>query len=249
MRYLTGSKTRDAAVQRALLDRLAARFERNVSRQLSKTMRAGIKQYEADKSDFGVEAAIRQQDAKLAAIMSTEINNVIETFGERILNSQSKSRKDMGIDPFDDAVRNYFKIYGLRHVEIISQTTVEQMRRLISQGEIEGLSTDQVARNIVKQIPTISRYRANAIARTETHTAANYGSQAAAESTGLNIQKEWVAANDERTREDHIDADGQIVGLNESFDVGGEALMFPGDPSGSAGNIINCRCTVAYITE
>jgi SPP1 gp7 family putative phage head morphogenesis protein len=137
----------------------------------------------------------------------------------------------------------------LRHVEIISQTTVEQMRRLISQGEIEGLSTDQVARNIVKQIPTISRYRANAIARTETHTAANYGSQAAAEATGLNIQKEWVAANDERTREDHIDADGQIVGLNESFDVGGEALMFPGDPSGSAGNIINCRCTVAYITE
>jgi hypothetical protein len=175
MRYLTGSKKRDAAVQRALLDRLAARFERNVARQLTRTMNAGIKQYQADKSDFGVEAAIRQQDAKLAAIMSTEINNVIETFGERILNSQSKSRKDMGIDPFDDAVRNYFKIYGLRHVQMISQTTVEQMRRLISEGEIEGLGVDEVARKIVKQIPTISRYRANAIARTETHTAANYG--------------------------------------------------------------------------
>jgi uncharacterized protein with gpF-like domain len=249
MRYLTGNKVRDAAVQRALLDRLSARFERSVARQLSSTMKAAVRQYEADKSDFGVEAVILNQQDRLASIMSNEINNVMKVFGERLLNNNGKSLKDMGVDPFDDALKNYFQVYGLTHVQMISSTTVEQIRGLISQGEVDGLGVAEIARNITKQIPTISRYRANAIARTETHTAANYGSQAAAESTGLNLLKEWVAATDERTREDHLDADGQVVGLSESFDVGGESLMFPGDPSGSPGNIINCRCTVAYITE
>lgn len=42
-------------------------------------------------------------------------------------------------------------------------------------------------------------------------------------------------------------ADGQRVGVDESFTVGGEKLMFPGDKShGASGwNIYNCRCTVA----
>jgi len=36
--------------------------------------------------------------------------------------------------------------------------------------------------------------------------------------------------------------DGVRVPLNENFNVDGEMLEYPGDPSGSAGNIINCRC-------
>jgi hypothetical protein len=37
-------------------------------------------------------------------------------------------------------------------------------------------------------------------------------------------------------------ADGQVVGLDEPFIVGGEQLMYPGDPAGSPGNICNCLC-------
>ena len=41
-------------------------------------------------------------------------------------------------------------------------------------------------------------------------------------------------------------ADGQRVGVDEAFTVGGEKLMFPGDRShGASGwNIYNCRCSV-----
>ena len=56
--------------------------------------------------------------------------------------------------------------------------------------------------------------------------------------------KEWLTARDEKVREAHWAADGQIVRINEPFEVGGEALMWPGDLNGSPGNIINCRCTV-----
>ena len=87
------------------------------------------------------------------------------------------------------------------------------------------------------------------IARTETHGAANYGADGAARATGLKLRKEWVSAEDERTRESHRLADGETVGMDQAFNVDGERLMYPGDPSASAGNVINCRCAVSHIVD
>jgi uncharacterized protein with gpF-like domain len=70
-------------------------------------------------------------------------------------------------------------------------------------------------------------------------------------------RKQWLSTRDDRTRQppgsefDHAAADGQEVGLEEPFNVSGESLMFPGDTSmgASAGNTIQCRCTLTYITK
>lgn len=64
---------------------------------------------------------------------------------------------------------------------------------------------------------------------------------------GIKMTREWLATLDARTRHEHGAADGQRVGVDEPFTVGGEELMFPGDTShGASGwNIYNCRCTVA----
>ncbi|MFN2347650.1 MAG: hypothetical protein ABR616_18305, partial [Dermatophilaceae bacterium] len=58
--------------------------------------------------------------------------------------------------------------------------------------------------------------------------------------------KLWIATADDRTRPEHLSANGQCVETDEPFRVGGEGLAMPGDPSGSAGMIINCRCTILY---
>jgi uncharacterized protein with gpF-like domain len=138
----------------------------------------------------------------------------------------------------------------------ISATTTKQLRQLIAQGVEEGLGVDAIGRMVTDKIPFMSALRANTIARTETHTAAAYGAQMAAEATELPLRKEWIATNDDRTRDegwDHVSMDGTIVGLHESFTVENaetgetEELEYPGDPSGSPGNIINCRCVVAYL--
>ena len=93
--------------------------------------------------------------------------------------------------------------------------------------------------------------RAERIARTELATARNAAQFDAAEQvaeTGERVTKVWLAAHDERTRDAHAAADGQTVDLDEPFDVGGEALMYPGDrENGSAGNVIACRCSVSYV--
>ena len=60
----------------------------------------------------------------------------------------------------------------------------------------------------------------------------------------LTLEKTWNGILDHRIRAAHRAAHGQTVPLNAPFSVGGEALMFPGDPSGSPGNIRNCRCSM-----
>ena len=60
--------------------------------------------------------------------------------------------------------------------------------------------------------------------------------------------KQWIAIQDARTRLTHSIASGQQIALEGRFNIGGEFLKYPGDPMGSAGETINCRCAVIYTT-
>ena len=84
------------------------------------------------------------------------------------------------------------------------------------------------------------------IARTEVVGASNVGALEGAKSLGQPMQKIWIATRDNRTRDAHAAAEGLTVELSDRFDVGGELLDCPGDPSGSPENVINCRCAVAF---
>lgn len=96
-------------------------------------------------------------------------------------------------------------------------------------------------------------YRARRIARTETMAALNGGTVAAARATaetlGTTLYKQWLATPDERTRGTHRVADGQVVPLTQPFAVGGALLMHPGDPTGPAHEVIQCRCTLLLLDE
>lgn len=150
---------------------------------------------------------------------------------------------------FTDIVRVGMAEYATRwlgrKIVQIGGTTAKQVADIAEQ--YDGDSLDDIAARIERVSSSFSAVRALVIARTETHAAANFASQAVAEATGDPLQKQWVATADSRTRDDHLDTDGKIVGLNDSFDVGGEQLEYPGDPSGSAENVINCRCQAVYI--
>lgn len=68
------------------------------------------------------------------------------------------------------------------------------------------------------------------------------------------LTKTWRSQGDSRVRRepkskfDHLEADGQVVPLDQPFVVSGEQLMWPGDTSlgASLGNVINCRCSAIY---
>lgn len=88
--------------------------------------------------------------------------------------------------------------------------------------------------------------RARTVAVTEVHRAWNFGALAASMRAQMQLQtqlwKRWIAKDDSAVRPGHARADGQTVPVNQPFIVNMEALMMPGDPSGSPSNVINCRC-------
>lgn len=112
----------------------------------------------------------------------------------------------------------------------------------ISRGIASGLSYRDIARNI-NNASGSGLYNAKRIARTEGHRiqqTSTRDAQYAAKAKGADVVKQWDAALDAHTRDSHARVDGEIRELDEKFSNG---LRFPGDPSGSAAEVINCRCT------
>jgi hypothetical protein len=105
----------------------------------------------------------------------------------------------------------------------------------------DGVTTEDL-KGQIEDITGMSEYRADTIARTETHQAVTAGDRRAAEALGEYgpVEHVWVAARDARTRESHAAAHNQVRPFGEPFDVGGVRMMRPGD--GPVGEIVNCRC-------
>lgn len=63
----------------------------------------------------------------------------------------------------------------------------------------------------------------------------------------VEVEKVWYSVGDNRVRPAHSEAHGQQQPIEEPYRVDGEALRYPRDPAGSAGNVVNCRCYESYI--
>lgn len=124
----------------------------------------------------------------------------------------------------------------------INLTTMDALRRVLSEGFEVGESIAQLSNRVESYFTENAKYRAEMVSRTEVIAASNAGAVDRYEKEGIQ-QKEWFAALDERTRETHLAAHGQIVGINEDFKVGGDSMSAPGQGSDPSENI-NCRCTV-----
>ena len=167
------------------------------------------------------EKNIRKQDASLFQDIWSEKFAFIgkATAGERIVSVSGNRKKEL----------------------------IKTLNKYMANPEFQVMNERQAQRVLRKKFKHISIVNAKRIIRTESVNAANYATnQSAIDVFGKeNLQKEWIATRDNRTRLEHIEADGQIVKMEENFIVGGQKLERPGDPSGSAWNVINCRCTTA----
>jgi uncharacterized protein with gpF-like domain len=122
----------------------------------------------------------------------------------------------------------------------------------ILQGSQNAESTEQIAKR-VDDILTFTgsenwENRAKVIAQTETNRHFN-GSMLAhgllREQAGeSSLMKRWDTVMDNKERLEHREANNDVQPLNQPFIVGEEPLLFPGDPTGSPWNVINCRCSL-----
>lgn len=156
---------------------------------------------------------------------------------------------------FSDAWRrlmeSFYTVFAAERVTEVTDTTREKIRRLLDEANAQNLSVEATATYLVDELssPDFNRNRALVIARTESTTAANKGASLGAADADYETVKEWMAVTDRNTRRTHLAADGQTVEIGEDFTVGGELAQFPGDTRLSAKEVIQCRCSVAYIPK
>ncbi|MBY0052287.1 hypothetical protein H7K32_11450 [Brevibacillus agri] len=140
-------------------------------------------------------------------------------------------------------------------VPAMNSTSADHMLRSFKRA-IESGETPAERAVLVKEVSKqaangeegpFSMTRAVRVSRTISTAAANGGKLEGWKQSGLVKKKRWRAANNKRTRKDHREANGQTVDIDKPFRVGGEKLMHPGDPSGSAKQIVHCRCTMQAI--
>lgn len=138
---------------------------------------------------------------------------------------------------------------------LILNGTNDILNNKIQDAVNAGLSREQSEDYLYKKLDEEKDARSKTIAQTEVGIAHGTVKQNEAEAVsavaGMTMRKVWNAVMDMKTRpyhsEAHIKYHTTPIPIYEPFIVGGEALMYPKDPAGSAGNIINCRCTSFYI--
>lgn len=134
------------------------------------------------------------------------------------------------------------------HITGIADTTRANVMKVISASLDQGLSIPDTAKAIQVAMTAAAPIRARMIARTELVGAINGGSltatQLVSSATGTPYMKQWrTAPGAPHPRHELYEGlDGQTVAMDESFDVGGDSLQYPGDPDGAPEEVINCRC-------
>lgn len=113
----------------------------------------------------------------------------------------------------------------------------------ITQGVLLGESIPKIAKRI-QDVAGSNRAAAVRLARTSTTAAENAGrvdSYKRAKGLGINVQQEWVATLDGRTRSSHRKLDREKVEVGEKFSNG---CRYPGDPEAPYVETANCRWTL-----
>lgn len=168
-------------------------------------------------------------------------------FSQKAFDASEKLEKNMN-DEFWRSFNIFIQTKTAQKVVGITNTTKGLIAKIIQDGASEGLSRNKIASEIRKKSSIANPFRAGVISRTETHSASTKATDDAIKSTRLTAIREWVSGLTERTRISHFEADGQEQPMDGEFIVGGEALSYPGDPKGSAENVIECKCVLLYHT-
>lgn len=121
------------------------------------------------------------------------------------------------------------------------------IQSVMTQGILQGESIPKLSTRLAKEVGDSDRKAAIRNARTMATGAQNAGrvdSYKRAEDMGINMEQEWRATLDMRTRHEHRQLDGQRQKVGDPFKVDGYEILFPGDPSAEGFLIYNCRCTL-----
>lgn len=134
----------------------------------------------------------------------------------------------------------------LERVFIASQATLTRVdtsiKTLLTEGYQSGKGINYVANLLIKRFDQLQTWEAQRIARTEIHNSHNTAVMDTYQELGVEYTM-WISAGDDgRTRDSHLEVDGEIIPVGGTYSNG---LKYPGDTDGPIEEWINCRCSNA----
>ena len=189
--------------------------------------------------------------------------------GELELKNLTFTQTGLFSQAWANLLRAYFLV-GLMGNRIVSvnKNLISLINDIIKAGLSRGESLDNMRdelldkfgqRNDVDQDGNpikYGRYQMARIARTETNNITNWAAYNAMVNSPYVVNKVWITAEDERVRvDDYANTYNHRLmheveeSLKDYFEVPGNPdvglLLYPGEAKGAAGNVINCRCSIA----
>lgn len=253
--------------QNARRKRLEAPFRRDLALELDdlneKVARA-METVEPRLLEFAVSQILADEMKDIEKTLKRHIGYTLEDFGSMVFDdakSQGLTRMEFKANrKYNQYVLKYINDRTAEAIKEIRGTTIKKtrsvIRRLVEENVTEGDTITELANSLRKELNALTPSRALTIARTEVGMASSNGALEAVKSMQIpGLVKEWVAAEDHRTRDggptgngpDHAIMNGAEMPLDEKFGVPPDALMDgPGDPAGGASQVCNCRCVLVF---
>lgn len=120
----------------------------------------------------------------------------------------------------------------------------QHIQSVMMQSLLQGEAIPNIAKRLAKKVGDSNYKAAIRNARTMTTSAECAGrvdSYKRADKMGIEMQQQWIATLDSRTRDSHVAMDGETVDVGKRFSNG---LRYPADPTGRPEEVWNCRCTL-----
>ena len=246
--------------------RLESPFARSLEqdfKELSQKLSSALKDKDPKLAEFALHQVIDDGMKDISKTLSRHIRFSVEDFGKEVFTNAKSQLKILETKrnekTWEQWADSFVKTRTATAITQIEGTTRKQVRKVVQRLVSDALREDSetnVAGELRDEFDSLSKGRAMTIARTEVGMAANNATLEAVKSLEIpNLKKEWVSLQDNRTRDgdndgpNHYDMNGVRVGLDEKFTVPPDADMDgPGDPSGGADQVCNCRCTLIYTT-
>ena len=184
----------------------------------------------------------KQVDMSFSIVNESVVKNLIKN-GDLVLPQMEKRlnfAKDMrwNTKPINSSV-----LQGSIQGENINDISKRIFPEIMSKTDLKG-KTEEEIKGIIEK----NKQAAKRTARTTITGVENQGrldSYKQLEEDGAVLKKVWMATGDGRTRDLHLDLDGQEVDIDDVFiDGDNNEIRYPGDPSAAPETVYNCRCSM-----
>lgn len=233
-------------------------------KELARDLEAAAKKAAPSMIEFALLKVIDDKSPELKKTLKRYIKYTVDDFGGIVFDKAKSELKILETKKnqktWHDWAEHYIDTRTARAITDIEGTTKKQVRRTVQRLVSEAILSEDTEIDVASELrdvfESLSKGRANNIARTEVNAASNSATTEAVRSLEIpGMTKIWVSMEDDRVRDggktgnesNHAIMNGVAVGLDEKFTVPPDADMDgPGDPSSDPSQICNCRCTLIY---